>query len=321
VVEGLHQSQIPRLGWAARVREQGEEAYSFVKQPDGYARPRLTGPGKRRPVLFVHGLLLDGEGSWAPIAQAMAARGDFDLRHPNWHFRVDGKWKDIRDLSSRELGAARFTDVVDFYVEQAEAIQRETGQLPIVIGHSLGAVIAERVSASRRAEALVQIAPAPHSGVLPYHASGYRLLTDALKSKLLRDGAVYYTPAQFEQSFVGREAALRRVDGQRLYREHGLPLPGRVLLDIAALAPPDVTDPTPRFIFNGSQDTVTPSEIGRKMAQQAAVNNPGRVDYILMDGVEIGMRHGTNHGTILADLGETQAVPRRIVEWLVAIGR
>ncbi len=311
------------------VQEIQREKEAFTKPAAQGFAPSHTGfvSGAKRPVLFVHGLLLDAEGSWTGISNAMEARGGIATFKPNWHFRVNGAWKDIRNMSTDELGQARFADVVDYYIEQADQIKARFGHYPVVIGHSLGALIAEQVSANGRAEALVQIAPAPHTGVATIKPSAYGLAVDATEAKAFGNGAKVYKPEEFVKSFIGHEAGTT-TNGIELFKAHGLPLPARVLLDAIAFTGPVRHDDTPLFVFTGTRDTVTPHEIGRAMAKQGAARRKDRVDYVDMDGVSVGTgrgrsaseHRGTNHGTILLDLGPAKTIPNWIVDWMGEIG-
>jgi non-heme chloroperoxidase len=65
--------------------------------------------------------------------------------------------------ASRELGV---TSVLD-YADDVEAIVRDLGQPPIIIGHSMGGLIAQIVATRTPAKALALLAPSAPWGTLP----------------------------------------------------------------------------------------------------------------------------------------------------------
>lgn len=70
---------------------------------------------------------------------------------------------DPHDIPDPELGTASLLDYV-------EAIEREIGHVdekPILMGHSMGGLLAQMLAARGRAKALVLLAPAAPAGIWP----------------------------------------------------------------------------------------------------------------------------------------------------------
>ncbi len=103
------------------------------------------------PILFIHGLLA-GAWIWERYLPFFAARG-----HPCHAINLRG-----RDGSRPvpDIGRVSLADFVEDGVDAARAIGS-----PIVIGHSMGGLIAQKVAEEGAARALVLIASAPPRGI------------------------------------------------------------------------------------------------------------------------------------------------------------
>ncbi len=112
--------------------------------------PAITVPGAtdRPPVLFIHGAFAGHE----PFAGWMSV------------FARDG-WRGIavgrRGVRTGEIENMTIADYVDDTLKAIAAL----GETPIVVGHSLGGLIAQKVAELGRCRAAVLVAPAP-SGML-----------------------------------------------------------------------------------------------------------------------------------------------------------
>ena len=149
------------------------------------ARPQ--GPARPAPLLFVHGAFVSA-WCWAEhFLPWFAARG----------------W-DARAVSLRGHGASAGRGSLDNaslddYVEDVVQVARELGEPPVLIGHSMGAIVAQR--AARRAGACAMALLAP----VPPHGLGGSLLTLAL-----RDPSLFFA-LNAMQLGGGDLPALRRV--------------------------------------------------------------------------------------------------------------
>ena len=119
-------------------------------------RSRLPARASRRPpLLFVHGGYTDG-WCWEPhFLGWFAARG----------------WPAYA-LSLRGHGASGgrdslFITGLDDYVADVEHVAGRLEAPPVLVGHSMGAAICERMMATRPVRGAALIAPVPPSGLLP----------------------------------------------------------------------------------------------------------------------------------------------------------
>ena len=119
-------------------------------------RSRLPARASRKPpLLFVHGGYIDG-WCWEPhFLPWFAARG----------------WPAYA-LSLRGHGASGGKDSLfiaglDDYVADVEHVAGRLDAPPVLVGHSMGAAICERMMATRPVRGAVLLAPVPPSGLLP----------------------------------------------------------------------------------------------------------------------------------------------------------
>ena len=88
-------------------------------------------------------------------------------------------------------------DVVAHHAHEIGKLDRK----PIVVGHSFGGLIAQRLLSGGFASAAVAIDPAPAKGVLFLPASALRVASIALRNPGNRNGAVSLTKEQFRYGF------------------------------------------------------------------------------------------------------------------------
>lgn len=104
-----------------------------------------------RPVLFVHGYFADATvfSDWLPY---FAARGFVPVA------------LNLRGRAGSRPGTEIGRVSIDEYVEDAALAARALGR-PLVVGHSMGGLLAQRLAALDLAEAVALIAPAPPRGI------------------------------------------------------------------------------------------------------------------------------------------------------------
>jgi pimeloyl-ACP methyl ester carboxylesterase len=104
------------------------------------------------PVLLVHGYFADASAfeQWLPF---LAARG-----FPAYAVNLRGR---AGSGAGADLGRASIED----FVGDATAVARHIGE-PVVIGHSMGGLIAQRLAEAGLVRAAVLIAPAPPRGIV-----------------------------------------------------------------------------------------------------------------------------------------------------------
>jgi pimeloyl-ACP methyl ester carboxylesterase len=115
-------------------------------------------PTRKAPLLFVHGGYCDS-WCWEPhFLPWFAAKG--------WPAYAVS----LRGHGASEGGSALFLAGLDDYVADVEHVIARLGTAPVLVGHSMGAAIIERMMATRPVRGAVLLAPVPPAGLLPVAA-------------------------------------------------------------------------------------------------------------------------------------------------------
>jgi pimeloyl-ACP methyl ester carboxylesterase len=181
-------------------------------------------PQPGTPVVFVHGLWLHGT-SWGPWEEFFREAG-YEPVAPGW----PGDSATVEETRRDPTKVAGFgiDDVVEHYAQIIRALDSR----PVVIGHSFGGLIAQRLLGQDLASAAVAIDAAPIKGVLNLPVSALRVASIALRSPANRHQAVSLTADQFRYGFGN---ALSERESAELYEHWTIPSPGKPLFE-AALA-------------------------------------------------------------------------------------
>jgi non-heme chloroperoxidase len=181
-------------------------------------------PGSATPVVFVHGLWLHAD-SWAPWVELFKGAGYAPVA-PGW----PGDSPTIEETRRQPERVAGYgiDDVVAHYAEIISTLESK----PVVIGHSFGGLVVQRLLGQDLAAAAVAIDPAPIKGIVYLPPSALRVASVALRSPANRKRAVALTAKQFRYGFGN---ALPDSESNELYERWTIPSPGKPLFE-AALA-------------------------------------------------------------------------------------
>jgi pimeloyl-ACP methyl ester carboxylesterase len=155
--------------------------------------------------------------------------------------------------------------VVDHYTK----IISDLPAKPIVIGHSFGGLIAQRLLTGGAATAAVAIDPAPIKGVVFLPPSALRVASIALRNPANRNRAVSLTAEQFRYGFAN---AVSADEASELYERWTVPSPGKPLFEAATAnfvrhSPAKVdtrkADRGPLLVTAGGKDHTVPAAISK----------------------------------------------------------
>jgi pimeloyl-ACP methyl ester carboxylesterase len=174
------------------------------------------------PVVFVHGLWLHAD-SWGAWVDLFREHGYAPVA-PGWPGDGDTV-EDTRTNADRVAGHG-IDDVVDHYA----GIIGDLPSKPILLGHSFGGLIVQRLLGQNLGAAGVAIDPAPIKGILYLPPSALRVASVALRNPGNRNKAVSLTADQFRYGFGN---ALSEEESQELFERWAIASPGKPLFEAA----------------------------------------------------------------------------------------
>jgi pimeloyl-ACP methyl ester carboxylesterase len=220
----------------------------------------------RPPVLFIHGLWLHAS-SWQPWVEKFSAAG-YDASAPGWP--GDADTVEAARANPEAVADKGIDDVAEHYA----GIIRGLGQLPIVIGHSFGGMIAEKLLGEDLAKAAIGIDAAQIRGVLPLPLSALRVTFPVFKNPANRHRSISLTAEQFHYGFGN---AIPEEESNTLYAQWNVPSPGKPLFEAAvANFNPHSADAVdtknntrgPLLLIAGGKDHTVPDAITRSTFKQ-----------------------------------------------------
>lgn len=120
---------------------------------------------------------------------------------------------------------------IDDVVEHVAGVIRGLPELPILVGHSFGGMIAQRLLGQDCARAAIAIDAAQIKGVLPLPLSALRATLPVFKNPANKHRAVSLTAEQFRFAFGN---AVSEEESDQLFERWTIPAPGRPLFEAAA---------------------------------------------------------------------------------------
>ena len=220
----------------------------------------------RTPVVFIHGLWLHAT-SWAPWLELFRQAG-YEPVAPGWP-GIPDTVEDAR-ANPDSIADHGIEDVTRHYAGIIDALPVR----PVLIGHSFGGMIAEKLLGEDYAAGAVAIDAAQIKGVLPLPLSALRSTLPVFKNPANIHKAVSLTAAQFRYSFGN---ALSDTESDDLYQRWNIPAPGRPLFEAAAAnfslhSPAKVEtrnqDRGPLLLVMGGQDHTVPEAITKSTLKQ-----------------------------------------------------
>jgi non-heme chloroperoxidase len=243
----------------------------------------------QRPVVFVHGLWLLA-GSWDPWREMFEAAG-FTTLAPGWPDDPDTVEEGRRKpevFAGKSVGA-----ISDHYADLIVRLKIK----PIIIGHSFGGLITQRLAGQGLAALAVPIDPGPFRGVLPLPFSALKAASPVIGNPANRRRSVMLTPEQFRYAFTN---AVSESEASELYAKFPVPGSGIPLFQAAfanlnrgteAKVNSKTPDRGPMLLISGEKDHTVPWAIAnasfkkqrRNAAKTEIVEIRGRGHSLVID--------------------------------------
>jgi pimeloyl-ACP methyl ester carboxylesterase len=218
------------------------------------------------PVVFIHGLWLHAT-SWAPWAELFSAAG-YDPIAPGWP--GDADTVEASRTNPDSIADHGIDDVTRHY----QAIIDTLPSRPILIGHSFGGMISEKLLGLDYGAAAIGIDAAQIKGVLPLPLSALHSTLPVFKNPANKHKAVSLTAEQFRYSFGN---AVSEEESDALYERWAIPAPGKPLFEAAAAnfslhSPAKVNTANegrgPLLLIMGGRDHTVPEAITKATVKQ-----------------------------------------------------
>lgn len=218
------------------------------------------------PVVFIHGLWLHAT-SWNDWVELFREAGYAPLA-PGWPGDSD-----TVEETRQNPDAVADKGIDDVVAHYAEIINKLDAK-PVLIGHSFGGLIVEKLLGMDLGVAGVAIDAAPIKGVLPLPISSLRVAFVALKNPANSHRAVSLTPEQFHFGFTN---AIPEDEGAALFEKWTIPSPGKPLFEAAsanfsphspAKVEVDNEERGPLLLITGGQDHTVPGAITKATLKQ-----------------------------------------------------
>jgi pimeloyl-ACP methyl ester carboxylesterase len=213
------------------------------------------------PVVFIHGLWIHSD-AWQPWVELYRSAG-YDAMAPGW----PGDSDSADDTRKKPAAVANkgIDDITSGYLDDISALPAR----PVVIGHSFGGLIAQKLLAEGMAAAAIAISPGQIKGVRPLPFAQIRSGFPVLSKPGNKKRAVTLTRKQFRYGFGN---ALPEAESGELFDRYAIPGPGKPLFEASAAnfkksSPAAVDtrkkDRGPLLITGGGKDHTVPEVVAR----------------------------------------------------------
>jgi pimeloyl-ACP methyl ester carboxylesterase len=213
------------------------------------------------PVVFIHGLWIHSD-AWQEWVELYRSAG-YDPTAPGW----PGDSSDVERTRNNAAALANkgIDDITRHYTKVIDGLANK----PIVIGHSFGGLIAQKLLGEGRAAAALAIDPGQIKGVRRLPFAQIRSGLPVLSKPGNKTKAVSLTKKQFRYGFGN---ALTEAESTELFNKWTIPGPGRPLFEASAAnfkksSPAAVDtrrdDRGPLLIIAGGRDHTVPEVVAK----------------------------------------------------------
>jgi pimeloyl-ACP methyl ester carboxylesterase len=213
------------------------------------------------PVVFIHGLWIHS-AAWQPWLELFRSAG-YDPTAPGWPGDSDSVEQTRKNAAA--VADQGLDDITSAYLD----VIRDLPARPIVIGHSFGGLIAQKLLSGGAAAAAIAIDPGQIKGVKPLPFAQIRSGLPVLSKPGNRKRAIALTRKQFRYGFGN---AISESESGDLFNQWAIPGPGKPLFEASAAnfkksSPAAVDtrrrDRGPLLIIAGGQDHTVPEVVAR----------------------------------------------------------
>ena len=222
-----------------------------------------------RHVIFIHGMYLNGQ-SWQPWVERFTSAG-FSCSAPSWPYH-DGDPQTLCSEVDPGLGELTFGAVSDHFKGLIDALPER----PVLVGHSIGGLLVQRLVNDGYARAGVSISSAPPQGVVSFSPHFLRANFPHV-NPLAGNKPVNMTRERFHYAFantLNRPASDDIFDRLVVPESRNVPrstLGRSARIDFAATR-------APLLFLTGGQDHLTPVAMVRRNARKYTAAS-GQVEY------------------------------------------
>lgn len=232
------------------------------------------------PVVFIHGLWLHSS-SWDPWTELFREH-DYQPHSPGWPGDADT----VADSRAHpeSIGNRGIEEVTEHFAN----VIADLPAPPVVIGHSFGGLIAQKLLGRKLAAAAVAIDPAQIKGVVRLPLAQLLSVLPVLANPTNYRGTYTHSKKSFRNTFGN---TLSQEESDALYDQYVIPAPGKPLFEAAAAnfiprspAAVDVgADRGPLLIVGGSEDKTVPESSSRSSFSRYS-NSSTVNEYKVFDG-------------------------------------
>jgi pimeloyl-ACP methyl ester carboxylesterase len=219
-----------------------------------------------KPAVFIHGLWLHAT-SWGPWLDLFRDAG-YDPVAPGW----PNEPSSVQEAREHPEAVANLgiDDVTDYYAAIINALDAP----PVIIGHSFGGLMAEKLLGQGLGVAGVAIDPAQIKGVLPLPLAQLRAGLPGLGNPANLHKSVALTQKEFRFGFGN---ALSKEESDALFEKWTIPSPARPLFQAAAAnfalhseakVNTDNNTRGPLLLISGLEDHTVPDVVTRSTLKQ-----------------------------------------------------
>jgi pimeloyl-ACP methyl ester carboxylesterase len=209
-------------------------------------------------VFFIHGMFLTGK-SWEHWIQKFSAAG-YVSHAPNWPLH-DGDPAQLRVQIPAGLGELKLETLVEHFAAMAQPLEMK----PILIGHSLGGLVAQRLVARGLASAAICISTVPPNGMMAADWGFLRNSTE-IANPFKGNEPFPMTVQGFHKNFAN---TMSRGASDLAWQRYAVPESRNVLRDAMGKAGHvDTQSPhVPLLFIAGEKDEIIPNTLDRRVSK------------------------------------------------------